>query len=110
MGWLKENDECQKGNNIKLDNSYYQVRYTRTFKNIIPRSDLEPGVVVPGPNPPSVVESDLEPGVVVSNLEPGVVVSNLEPGVVVSDLEPGVDVPGSNQPSVVDAIGKNNYN
>ena len=36
--------------------------------------------------------------------------SNLEPGVVVSDLEPGVDVPGSNQPSVVDAIGKNNYN
>ena len=45
-----------------------------------------------------------------SNLEPGVVVSNLEPGVVVSNLEPGVDVSGSSQPSVVEAIGKDNYN
>ena len=61
-------------------------------------SNLEPGVVV----------SNLDPGVVVSNLDPGVVVSNLEPGVVVSNLEPGVDVPGSNQPSGVESICKNN--
>lgn len=58
-------------------------------------SNLEPGVVV----------SNLDPAVVVSNLDPGVVVSNLEPGVVVSNLEPGVDVPGSNQPSVVESCG-----
>ena len=61
-------------------------------------SNLEPGVVV----------SNLDPAVVVSNLDPGVVVSNLEPGVVVSNLEPGVDVPGSNQPSVVESICKHN--
>ena len=88
----------------------HKVWHTYTCTYIIPRSDLEPGVVVPTPNPAPVVVSNLEPGVVVSNLEPGVVVSNLEPGVVVSNLEPGVDVSGSSQPSVVEAIGKDNYN
>ena len=51
-----------------------------TFVYIIPKSDLDPGVVVPTPNPAPVVVS--------------------------RDLEPGVVVPGSNQPSVVDSIGK----